>query len=237
MKIIGASKKRMDFGIPQLLVNTDAAVTLLVTITSELYGTRHGIATSRRKQGSSAERQSSFETCETSAIGRALSSMGYGLIPGSGLASAEDMSRVIDPESSTHKTASSNGNGQASRSNGSGQSGGSNGNGKASRANGNGQASASAHSSYPISSVQIKKLNALYRDRFPGTDAQITQGLDAVFSIRFSHPMAAATSYEASTIVAQLNKPHRRRRRPHRPGLDRASPRLRRTSRRHRLPR
>jgi hypothetical protein len=65
-----------------------------VTVTSEVYGTRHGIATSRKKGGANAEREFPWEVAETSAIGRALAAMGYGLIPGAGLASAEDMLRA-----------------------------------------------------------------------------------------------------------------------------------------------
>ena len=86
--------KRLDFGFPQILVDNEDQLTLMVTITSEVYGTRHGIATSRRIGGTAAEREFPWEVAETSAIGRALSAMGYGLFPGSGLASAEDMLRV-----------------------------------------------------------------------------------------------------------------------------------------------
>ncbi len=85
--------KRLDFAEPHILLDNPEQLTLQVTITSEIYGTRHGIATSRRKGGTNAEREFPWEVAETSAIGRALAAMGYGLIPGAGLASAEDMLR------------------------------------------------------------------------------------------------------------------------------------------------
>jgi hypothetical protein len=63
-----------------------------------LYGIRSGIATSYRVGGSPIESQHPWEIAETSAIGRALAAMGYGLLPGSGLASAEDMERALSRE-------------------------------------------------------------------------------------------------------------------------------------------
>jgi hypothetical protein len=76
-------------------VDNEEQLTLLVSVVSEVYGRRHGIATSRRVGGSPVEREYPWEVAETSAIGRALASMGYGLLPGAGLASAEDMERVM----------------------------------------------------------------------------------------------------------------------------------------------
>ena len=86
--------KRLDFAEPKILLDNPEQLTLQVTVTSEVYGTRHGIATSRKKGGANAEREFPWEVAETSAIGRALATMGYGLIPGAGLASAEDMLRA-----------------------------------------------------------------------------------------------------------------------------------------------
>ncbi len=83
--------KRLDFGEPKVLCDTPEQITLLITAISEIYGARHGIATSRKKDGTRAEREFPWEVAETSAIGRALAAMGYGLLPGSGLSSAEDM--------------------------------------------------------------------------------------------------------------------------------------------------
>lgn len=86
--------KKLVFAEPKILLDNAEQLTLQVTITSEIYGTRHGIATSRKKSGAAAEREFPWEVAETSAIGRALSTMGYGLLPGAGLASAEDMMRA-----------------------------------------------------------------------------------------------------------------------------------------------
>lgn len=86
--------KRLDFAEPKILLDNAEQLTLQVTITSEVYGARHGIATSRKKGGTTAEREFPWEVAETSAIGRALAAMGYGLLPGAGLASAEDIMRT-----------------------------------------------------------------------------------------------------------------------------------------------
>lgn len=83
--------KRLDFGEPKVLVDNSEQLTLQVTATSEIYGVRHGTATSRKKTGTNAEKDWPWEVAETSAIGRALAAMGYGLLPGAGLASAEDI--------------------------------------------------------------------------------------------------------------------------------------------------
>ena len=104
--------KRLDFSDPKILADTPEQLTLQVTITSEIYGTRHGIATSRKKSGTPAEKQFSWEVAETSAIGRALAAMGYGLLPGAGLASAEDMLRA----QTANGQANGNGNGNGARS-------------------------------------------------------------------------------------------------------------------------
>lgn len=86
--------KRLDFAEPKVLLDNPEQLTLQVAMTSEIYGTRHGIATSRKKGGTNAERDFPWEVAETSAIGRALAAMGYGLLPGAGLASAEDIVRT-----------------------------------------------------------------------------------------------------------------------------------------------
>ncbi len=86
--------KKLVFAEPKILLDNAEQLTLQVTITSEIYGVRHGIATSRKKGGAAAEREFPWEVAETSAIGRALAAMGYGLLPGAGLASAEDMMRA-----------------------------------------------------------------------------------------------------------------------------------------------
>jgi hypothetical protein len=103
--------KRIDFAEPKVLIDNPEQLTLQVTITSEIYGTRHGIATSRKKAGTPAERDFPWEVAETSAIGRALAAMGYGLLPGSGLASAEDMLRVQAANGQANGNGNGNGNG------------------------------------------------------------------------------------------------------------------------------
>jgi hypothetical protein len=84
----------LDIMPAQVLVNDDRELTLQVTIVSSIYGQRSGTATSYRG-GGGIEAQHPWEIAETSAIGRALATMGYGLLPGSGLASAEDMQRAL----------------------------------------------------------------------------------------------------------------------------------------------
>lgn len=86
--------KKLDFEDPVVLVDTEDHLTLMVSVVSEVYGRRHGIATSRRVGGSTFERDFDWEVAETSALGRSLSAMGYGLLPGAGLASAEDVLRA-----------------------------------------------------------------------------------------------------------------------------------------------
>ena len=104
--------KRLDFGEPKVLVDSPEQLTLQVTVTSEIYGVRHGIATSRKKTGTNAEKDWPWEVAETSATGRALAAMGYGLLPGAGLASAEDMLRAVESSSTGElKSTNHNGNG------------------------------------------------------------------------------------------------------------------------------
>jgi len=103
--------KRLDFGDPKVLVDGPEQLTLQVTVTSEVYGVRHGIATSRKKTGTNAEKDWPWEVAETSATGRALAAMGYGLVPGAGLASAEDMLRA----QTTNGQPNGNGNGNGTR--------------------------------------------------------------------------------------------------------------------------
>ena len=98
--------KRLDFAEPKVLIDNVEQLTLQITVTSEIYGRRHGIATSRRKRGTNAEREFPWEVAETSAIGRALAAIGYGLLPGAGLASAEDVMR------SSSAATNPNGNGK-----------------------------------------------------------------------------------------------------------------------------
>lgn len=186
--------KRLDFGAPQILVDNEDQLTLMVTVTSEMYGTRHGIATSRRIGGSEIERLFPWEVAETSAIGRALTTMGYGLFPGSGLASADDMLRAgaeglttnerrvpIEPErrapaaQNTARPAAVN----------------------ESRAN-------YARQHPPLSPVQRNKLTELWRVLHGGNDDDVTAGLDRLFLASFKHGINEATYEEGARLTGQL---------------------------------
>lgn len=158
--------KRLDFHEPKVLLDNPEQLTLLVTVTSEIYGTRHGIATSRKKGGTAAERDFPWEVAETSAIGRALAAMGYGLIPGAGLASAEDVMRATGAPSAEKERA--------------------------------------ARRSPLMSANQRNKLIEMYRERHGGTEAQVLQGLDALFQSTFKHSFNEATMQEASQVIGQM---------------------------------
>jgi hypothetical protein len=157
--------KRLDFAEPKVLLDNPEQLTLQVTVTSEIYGTRHGIATSRKKGGTNAERDFPWEVAETSAIGRALAAMGYGLIPGAGLASAEDMLRASGSATAERGT---------------------------------------SRRTALMTANQRNKLVEMYSERHGGSDADALQGLDAVFVSSFKHPLAEATTEEASKVISQF---------------------------------
>jgi hypothetical protein len=180
--------KRLDFHPPQVLVDSDEQLTLLVTVTSEIYGTRHGIATSRRLGGTSAEREFPWEVAETSAIGRALSTMGYGVFPGSGLASAEDMMRV----NSNERRANAEQERRAPSAGGGARPSANEGRGTYSR------------SHPPLSPVQRNKLAELYRLLHGGNEDDVNDGLDQLFVESFKHGIAEATYEEGARVTGQL---------------------------------
>ncbi len=193
--------KRLDFGTPQVLVDNPDQLTLLVTVTSELYGVRHGIATSRRVGGTDIEREFPWEIAETSAIGRALSGFGYGLFPGSGLASAEDMLRsnaVVDrerklqeqPLQPAHQTPREV---------------------REAREGGNGGGTGYTRPRSQISAVQRRKLTELYRNLHGGSEAEAARGLDALFVETFKHGMGEASYEEGAHLTAQLLSAQRAR--------------------------
>ncbi len=189
--------KRIDFGEPKVLLDNEEQLTLLVTVTSEIYGTRHGIATSRKQGGTRAEREFPWEVAETSAIGRALTAMGYGLFPGAGLASAEDMMRAgavaKDKNNSEEGNAPGNGNGHG------------NGNGLgASPERETATAAPVIRRTAPMSTNQRHKLIELYSERFGGSEAEALAGLDAVFESGFKHNFEQATLAEASKVISQM---------------------------------
>ncbi len=192
--------KRLDFGAPQILVDNPDQLTLLVTVTSELYGVRHGIATSRRAGGTAAEREFPWEVAETSAIGRALSAMGYGLFPGSGLASAEDMMRssaVVDRRRGAETPARLARETPREMSSASG--GGNDG-----AQNAGGEPTTYTRPRSPMSAVQRRKLVELYRGLHGGSEADAARGLDALFAEAFKHGMGEASYEEGAHITGQL---------------------------------
>ncbi len=177
--------KRLEFSLPQVLVDNDEQLTLMVVVTSELYGRRHGIATSRRVGGTEVERLYPWEVAETSAIGRALSAMGYGLFPGSGLASAEDMMRATsEPERAP-----------AERRSGAPAS---------PRPSANEARSGYSAKHPPMSPVQRNKLIELWRALNGGGEAEAAEGLEQLFQEAYKHGLNEATYEEAARITGQL---------------------------------
>jgi hypothetical protein len=55
-----------------------------------------------------------------------------------------------------------------------------------------------------MSANQRNKLIELYRERHGGTEAEVLQGLDALFVSAFKHPLGAATVEEASKVIGQM---------------------------------
>jgi hypothetical protein len=183
--------KRLDFHTPQILVDNEEQLTLMVTVTSELYGARHGIATSRRIGGSEVERLYPWEVAETSAIGRVLTTMGYGLIPGSGLASAEDMMRASSNSGTERRPGVEAAQRATPATN-------------APRASVNEAKAAYTRSHPPLSPVQRNKLTELWRLLHPGSDEQVNEGLDQLFVESFKHGISEATYEEGARLTGLL---------------------------------
>jgi hypothetical protein len=183
--------KRLDFATPVVLVDNEEQLTLLITVTSEIYGTRHGIATSRRIGGTAAEREFPWEVAETSATGRALSMMGYGLFPGSGLASAEDMMRV-----GTDSQRGSDERRGVDHERRSGQ--------PSARPSLNETRPAYTRAHPPLSPTQRNKLIELWRSMHGGGELDATEGLDKLFIENFKHGLSDATYEEGARLTGQL---------------------------------
>jgi hypothetical protein len=187
--------RRLDFGPPQVLVDNEEQLTLLVTVTSEIYGTRHGIATSRRIGGSEIEQLFPWEVAETSAIGRALTMMGYGLFPGSGLASADDMLRASSISSRVSEVTEKRGSiserrgGQPTA---------------ATRPSLNEPRATYSRSHPPLSPVQRNKLVELWRALHGGSELDAAEGLDKLFTDAYKHGMSEATYEEGARLTGQL---------------------------------
>ncbi|MBC7259403.1 MAG: hypothetical protein H5T65_09150 [Chloroflexi bacterium] len=177
--------KRLDFEDPVVLFNSDEQLTLMVTVVSEIYGRRHGIATSRKVGGSPVEREFPWEVAETSAIGRALSAMGYGLLPGAGLASAEDMERVIAREQVREAPPGARPRTPSSRRPGT------------------------------LTDFQKAELVRLYREMHgEADDTAALEGVKARFQEKFGHDLDAATYREGQDMIRFLNEEMRARKPP-----------------------
>jgi hypothetical protein len=177
--------KRLDFEDPVVLFNSDEQLTLMVTVVSEIYGRRHGIATSRKVGGSPVEREFPWEVAETSAIGRALSAMGYGLLPGAGLASAEDMERVMAREQVREVPPVAYPRTPSSRRAGT------------------------------LTDFQKAELVRLYREMHGvADDAAALEGVKARFQEKFGHDLDAATYREGQDMIRFLNEEMRTRKPP-----------------------
>jgi hypothetical protein len=188
--------KRLDFGPPQVLADNDEQLTILVTVTSEIYGTRHGIATSRKIGGTAAEREFPWEVAETSAIGRALSTMGYGVFPGSGLASADDMIRATAPAETGRRANVEPERRTAAQT-------------TAPRSM-NETRPAYSRSHPPLSPIQRNKLSELWRilhavgDTSSVAPEDVEEGLNKLFNEHFRHGLAEATYEEGARLTGQL---------------------------------
>ncbi len=187
-----AQGKKLNFEDPVVLVDNEEQLTLMVVMDSEMYGRRHGIATSRRIDGSAVEREYPWEVAETSAMGRALTAMGYGALAGAGLASAEDMQRAKESEEtptaaptpvSTPPTLKVADNGARYKT------------------------AATTPASRRVSKVsryQHDKLIELYRDLYGADDETAEAGVDAMFQQQFGHGVDEATYNEGAHITARL---------------------------------
>lgn len=191
--------KQLEFHPPQVLVDTEEQLTLMVTVTSELYGTRHGIATSRRVGGAEIERLFSWEVAETSAIGRALSAMGYGLFPGSGLASAEDMLRAT-AEQTKNNNANTERRVAPDADNWRGAT-----NAAAAPQRGANETRPSYGRTHPpLSPVQRNKLTELWRMLYGDAAGDAAEGLERLFVEAYKHGMNEATYEEGARLTGQL---------------------------------
>jgi hypothetical protein len=178
--------KQLHFEDPIVLVDDEQQLTLMITINSEMYGRRHGIATSRRIGGSPYEMAHPWEVAETSAIGRALSVMGYGVLPGSGLASADDVKRAREAEATHHSNGNGNGNGSRRQSP---------------------TLPAPRHDvprrgQRPVSDFQKQKIYELFGDLYPSLDTEA--GVDTLFKREVGYDLSHATYEEGRQITAYL---------------------------------
>jgi hypothetical protein len=181
--------KRMAFENPVVLVDNDEQLTMMVAVDSEVYGRRHGTATSRKVDGPPIEMQHPWEIAETSAMGRALAAMGYGLLPGSGLASAEDMQRAQQ-----HPGAADGGERRQQRP------------AAPLEQSGAGSKPTKAEDTALLSERQAAFLLNAY-ERAHGVDgAEAAAHLDDICSERYGHPLAECTVKEGRDLSFDLRE-------------------------------
>lgn len=84
-----AAGKQMHI-LTELVSDDDTRVVFKCIVTSDLHGSATGWSVAKRG-GEGVESSSPYEVAETSAVGRALGLMGYGLIPMAGIASANEV--------------------------------------------------------------------------------------------------------------------------------------------------
>ena len=178
-------EKKMNFEDPVILVNDEQQLTLLVAVNSDAYGRRHGIATSRKVGGSPYEAAHPWEIAETSAMGRALSAMGYGVLPGSGMASAEDIKRAREAEATKEATPPT-----PSR--------------EMVRINGNGKRNGhvTRQPKRPVTPFQQQKIQELFEAVYP--DKHLESGIEQLFRQLVGCPIAQANYNDGRKVTAYL---------------------------------
>jgi len=179
--------KRLDFHDPEVIENSELRLTLRVTVESEIYGRRHGIASSRLgAAGSPFEQGHPREVAETSATGRALGAMGYGLLPGAGLVSAEEVMLVTHDEASPvadskgprarlPETPSPSGDGRRPR-----------------------------KTKKKTSRYQREQIVTMYATVHGVDREEARKQVEALFAQRFGHAMERASYDEGSEVIAEL---------------------------------